>query len=163
MSETERRLVQEGPEEGPHDCRQGTSPLDLSFLYTYGMKDGLGLKVGDWRLCNAISKDSCYGDLQVGRIHLVQATDHALPRSRTLKSPHPQAENEQCLFWEQNYQVGVRDEWCWRFNLGLKGISPFSILKIKTLCQISTGQRQEGFANSETQRPAVDSRHCVEP
>lgn len=40
--------------------------LSLTSVSPYGMKDGLRLKVGDWRLWHVASKDSCYGDLQVG-------------------------------------------------------------------------------------------------
>lgn len=37
----------------------------------------------------------------------------------------------------------------------LKSISPFSMLKIKILCQISAGQSQEGLENSETQMQLI--------
>ena len=68
--------------------------LDLSFLI-YGMKDGLGRRAesGDWWLWQPYIQRQLLWRPTGRKVHLAQATAHALPRSRNLKSPHPQAEN----------------------------------------------------------------------
>lgn len=83
--------------------------------------------------------------------------------------PHPRVESHgPPVFWlKRNMpslgaeisKAGVRDEWCWRFKL--KSISPFSILKMNTPCQILLEKTSQALRIQKHKCPGIDMGRCV--